>query len=152
MWVTVARMLSDQITALAAEQLSRKDRSRTKRLLELLPNRLHDDEDVLHLAAFSDKGLVAATSQRLFVMRGVEDVDIAEIAYDRMRSFAAGTERRKPFLQIQTDNGEILVNGVGDGFQDICALVHARMWDVSFEKLTEPAAPVEPLRRAAGGS
>jgi hypothetical protein len=145
-------MAPDQPTALAAGQLSRKDRSRTKRLLELLPGRLHEDEEVLHLAAFSGKGLVAATSQRLFVLRGVEDVDIAEIAYDRMRSFAAGTERRKPFLQIQTDTGEILVNGVREGFQEICALVHARMWDASFEHLTEPPAQVEPLRRAASGS
>ncbi len=84
------------------------------------------------------------------MLRGAEDVDVDEIAYDRMRSFAAGTERRKPFLQIQTDTGEILVRGVGEGFEEICALVHARMWDVSFERPAEPTAQVEPLRRAAG--
>ena len=45
----------------------------------------------------------------------------------------------------------VLVKGISDSFDDICRLMHARMWDVSLERLAEPA-PVEPLRRAAGGA
>ncbi len=51
-------MTSHQITALAERQLPRKSRTRVKRLLEVLPNRLHKDEEVLHLAPFSGKRLV----------------------------------------------------------------------------------------------
>jgi hypothetical protein len=43
------------------------------------------------------------------------------------------------------------MKGLSDSFDDICRVVHARMWDVSLERLAEPAS-VEPLRRAAGGA
>lgn len=141
-------MAPDQITALAGRQLSLKSRIRARRLLELLPTRLHKDEEVLHLATASrGDSLVVATNRRLIVLGSAEP---EEIAYERMMSFASGTERRKPFIKIQTDSGDIVVKGLGGSFEEVCALVHTRMWDVSLDRIREPA-PVESIRRAAGG-
>jgi hypothetical protein len=139
----------DSLTVLAGNELTLQTRLRTKKLLEALPSRLDESERVVHLAGYSHGGLVAATVRRLIVMRSVDDVD--EIPYQRMISFAAGKEGRKPFIQIQTEAGEVMLKGLGGGFEEICRLVHSRMWDVSMERLTEPAQ-VEPLRRAAGGA
>jgi hypothetical protein len=147
MWVTVAQMAPDSISTLAGRQLSLRSRMGARRLLDSLSGRLEKGEQPLHLAT-SSSGLMAATDRRLIVMRGVDDVD--EIPYAGIISFAAGKSRRKPFIQLQTDAGEITMNGLGGGFGDICRLVHTRMWDVSLERLAEPAR-VEPIRRAAGG-
>ena len=141
-------MAPDSLTALAGTQLTMQGRARAKRMLDVLRKRLEQDERPLHLATASRGTLVAATDRRLIVIRGE---DVQEIAYDRMISFAAGRDGRKPFIQIQADTGEILMKGLSDSFDDICRIVHARMWDVSLERLAEPAS-VEPLRRAAGGA
>ena len=146
MWVTVARMAPDSLTALAATELTLQTRLRAKKLLEALPASLYEGERVVHLAGYSHGGLVAATVRRLIVMRSIDDVE--EISYKRMVSFAAGKDGRKPFMQIQTETGEVMLKGVGEAFEDICRLVHSRMWDVSMDRLAEPAQ-VEPLRRAA---
>jgi hypothetical protein len=141
-------MAPDSISALAGSQLSLQSRLRAKRLLAALGDRLDDGEQALHLAT-SSEGLVAATDRRLIVVRGVDDVN--EIAYERIISFAAGKGRRKPFIQLQTDTGEIALSGISGGYGDICRLVHSRMWDVSLEHVAE-TAQVEPIRRAAGGA
>src|SRR5438477_11845665 len=141
-------MAPDSLTTLAGIQLTLQGRARAKRMLDVLRKRLEEEERPLHLATASRGTLVAATSRRLIVIRGD---DVQEIPYDRMISFAAGRDGRKPFIQIQADTGEILMKGLSDSFDDICRIVHARMWDVSLERLAESAS-VEPLRRAAGGA
>jgi hypothetical protein len=141
-------MAPDSISALAGTQLTLQGRARAKRLLDVLRTRLEEEERPLYLATASRGTLVATTDRRLIVIRGD---DAEEIPYDRMISFAAGRDGRKPFIQIQADTVEILVKGLSDSFDDICRLVHSRMWDVSLERLAEPAH-VEPLRRAAGGA
>ena len=141
-------MAPDSLTTLAGTQLTLQGRARARRMLDVLRKQLEQEERPLHLATASRGTLVAATDRRLIVIRGQ---DVQEIAYDRMISFAAGKDGRKAFIQIQADTGEILVKGISDSFDDICRLMHARMWDVSLERLAEPA-PVEPLRRAAGGA
>lgn len=147
MWVTVAHMAPDSISTLAGEQLSLKGRVRARRLLDALAGRLEKGEQALHLAT-SSAGLVAATDRRLVVVRGMDDAD--EVAYERIISFAAGKGGRKPFMQLQTDTGEISLRGISGCYDDICRLVHARMWDVGLERVAETVR-VEPLRRAAGG-
>lgn len=142
-------MAPDSLTGLAGTQLSLQTRIRVKKLLEALPGHLDGDERVLQLASYKKGGLVAATDNRLIVMRDVGDVE--EVCYRRMLSFAAGKDGRKPFMQVQTDTGELMLRGLGGGFEEICRIVHSRMWDVSLERLAEPT-PVEPLRRAAGGA
>src|SRR5436305_13770532 len=141
-------MAPDSITALAGTQRTLQGRAGAKRMLDVLRKRLEQGERPLHLATASRGTLVATTDRRLIVIRGE---DVQEIAYDRMISFAAGRDGSKPFIQIQADTGEILMKGLSDSFDDICRIVHARMWDVSLERLAAPAR-VERLCRAAAGA
>src|SRR3954465_9645860 len=142
-------MAPDSISALAGTQLTLQGRARAKRMLDVLRKRLEQDERPLHLATASRGTLVATTHRRLIVIRGE---DVQEGAYDRMISFAAGRDGRKPFIQIQAETGEILMKGLSDSVDDICRLVHARMWDVSLERL--PGAPRvgPPLPPPRGGA
>ncbi|HKN95376.1 MAG TPA: hypothetical protein VJU60_13655 [Thermoleophilaceae bacterium] len=132
----------------AGKQLSLQSRIRARRQLEVLPSRIEKDEQLLHVAT-SSRGLVAATDRRLIVVRGADDVQ--EVAYSRIVSFVAAKDRRKPYIQLQTDSSELEVKGLGEGFEDICRVVHARMWDVTLQRAAEPAS-VEPIRRAAGAA
>jgi hypothetical protein len=142
-------MAPDSLSALAGEQLTLQTRIRAKKLLEALPKQLRADERVTQLTSYMNGGLVAATDSRLIVMRGVDEIE--EVDYKRMISFEAGRDGRKQFMRIQTDAGELMLKGLGGGFEEICRIVHSRMWDVSLERLAEPVQ-VEPLRRAAGGA
>jgi hypothetical protein len=132
----------------AGEQLSLQARIRAKRLLDALPERIEESEELLFLAT-SSSGLVAATDGRLIVLESATEVH--SIPYERIISFAAAKERRKPFMQIRTDSTDVVVKGLGSGFEEICRLVHGRLWDVSLERVAE-SATVEPLRRAAGAA
>ncbi len=132
----------------AGKQLSLPSRIRARRLLDILPTKVEEGEQLLHVAP-SSRGLVAATDRRLIVLNGTDDVH--EAAYSRIVSVVAAKDRRKPFIQLQTDAGELVVKGLGENFEDICRVVHARMWDVTLQRAAE-SAPVEPIRRAAGAA
>jgi hypothetical protein len=132
----------------AGEQLTLQGRIRAKRLLDALPDRIEEGEQLRHLAT-SSSGLVAATDRRLIVLESATEAH--SIPYERIISFAAAKERRKPFMQIRTDAFELVVKGFSSGFEEICRLVHGRLWDVSLERVAE-SATVEPLRRAAGAA
>lgn len=136
------------LAAQAGKQLSLQSRIRAKRLLEILPGKIEEGEQLLHVAS-SSRGLLVATDRRLIVLNSADDVQAVE--YSRIISFSAAKDRRKPFMQIQTESSELLVSGLGAGYEDICRMVHARIWDVTLERVSEPAR-VEPIRRAAGAA
>jgi len=133
---------SDGIRALAARQLKRRNRLRAKRQIEALPERLEDGEQVLHLAT-SSRGttvnLLAATDRRLLVVRGGAREDEG-LRYDSMRSLAATRERLGSRLEIRMESGDVVLDGIHDQFDEICRLVHARMWEASVERLGDHAA------------
>jgi hypothetical protein len=132
---------SDGIRALAARQLKRRSRLRAKRQLDTLHQCLEDGEHVLYLATASrgtSVNLLAATDRRLLVLRsgGREDQGLT---YDSMRSLAATRERLGSRLEIRTEDGGVVLDGIHGQFEEICRLVHARMWEASVERLGEHA-------------
>ena len=135
-------MASDGIRALAARQLKRRSRLRAKRQIETLHECLEDGERVLHLATSSrgtSVNLLAATDRRLLVLRSGAREDQG-LTYDSMRSLAASRERLGSRLEIGTEDGDVVLDGIHDQFDEICRLVHARMWEASVERLGEHAA------------
>jgi methylthioribose-1-phosphate isomerase len=132
---------SDGIRALAARQLKRRSRLRAKRQIDALHERLEDGERVLHLATASRGtavNLLAATDRRLLVLRSGTREDEG-LTYDSMRSLAASRERLGSRLEIRTENREVVLDGIHDQFDEICRLVHARMWEASVERLGDHA-------------
>lgn len=132
---------SDGIRALAARQLKRRSRLRAKRQIETLHECLEDGEQVLHLATASrgtSVNLLAATDRRLLVLRSGAREDQG-FTYDSMRSLAATRERLGSRLEIRTEDGEVVLDGIHDQFDEICRLVHARMWEASVERLGDHA-------------
>ena len=133
---------SDGIRALAARQLKRRSRLRAKRQIDGLPERLEVGERVLYLATATrgtSCNLLAATDRRLIVLRGgVRELE--GLRYDNMRSLAATRERLRSRLEIRMDTGDVVLDGIHDQFEEICRLVHARMWEASVERLGEHAA------------
>jgi Bacterial PH domain len=121
---------------------------RLKRLLERLPMWLEEGERVLHLGTSSNNTLVAATDRRLLVLSG-RGSDANEIPYKRILSFTTAKRRRRPSLSIRAETGELVIDGGGESYDDMCRLVHTRMWEASVDRAAEPAAPAEPVRRAA---
>ena len=132
---------SDGIRALAARQLKRRSRIRAKRQIETLHTCLEDGEQVLHLATASrgtSVNLLAATDRRLLVLRSGAREDQG-LTYDSMRSLAATRERLGSRLEIRTEDDKVVLDGIHDQFDEICRLVHARMWEASVERLGEHA-------------
>lgn len=132
--------------------MSLPSRIRARHLLKALPEKVEDGEQLLHVTTSSRgvfRGLLAATNRRLIVLNSRADVH--EIAYSGIISFAVAQDRRKPLIQIRTESGELVVQALGSGYEDVCRTVHGRMWDASLERFAEPAR-VHPIRRAAGAA
>jgi hypothetical protein len=132
---------SDGIRTLAARQLKRRSRLRAKRQIDALPERLEDGERVLHLATASrgtSCNLLAATDRRLLVLHSGAREDEG-LLYDNMRSLAATRERLGSTLEIRMETGDVVLDGIHDQFDEICRLVHARMWEASVERLGDRA-------------
>lgn len=136
-------MSSDGIRALAARQLKRHSRVLAKRQLTDLPERLQEGEHVVHLA-FANRGtscnLLAATDRRLLVLYGRRSDQPDALPYDSMRSMAAHRARiLGSSIEIGTESGEVVLSGIREQFEEMCRLIHARIWEADVARLGEHA-------------
>ena len=127
------------IRAIASAQLKRRSRLTARRALAGLAARLEDGERVLHLAS-SHAGngwqLIAVTDRRLVVLRRSGE-PVEDVPYRSMRSLRAGRAGR--YVEIHTDSLELRLGGISEQFEEVCRLVHARIWEAHVEQLGEHA-------------